>query len=55
MVKTAYASKPWAYRISKNYGWERVISPFNTFKTMVVSSFNAFMTYAFEFGSFLPP
>jgi len=34
MVKTAYASKPWAYRISKNHGWERVVSPFNDFKTM---------------------
>ena len=34
MVKTAYASKPWAYRIVKNHGWERVVSPFNVFKTM---------------------
>ena len=34
MVKTAYASKPWAYRITKIYGWERVVSPFNAFKTM---------------------
>jgi len=34
MVKTIYASKPWAYRISKNRGWERVVSPFNVFKTM---------------------
>ena len=41
MVKTAYASKPWAYIISKNHGWERVVSPFNDF-----------MTYASEFGSF---
>ena len=34
MVKTTYASKPWAYRIAKNRGWERVVSPFNAFKTM---------------------
>jgi len=35
MVRTAYASKPWAYRIAKkNHGWERVVSPFNAFKTM---------------------
>ena len=44
MVKTAYASKPWAYRIVKNHGLERAVSPFNDF-----------MTYAYESGSFLPP
>ena len=33
MVKTTYASKPWAYTIAKNHGWERVVSPFNVFMT----------------------
>ena len=34
MVKIAYASRPWAYRIVKNHGWERVVSPFNSFIPM---------------------
>ena len=29
MVKIAYASKPWASRIAKKHGWERVASRFN--------------------------
>ena len=59
MVKTTYASKPWAYRIAKKRGWERVVSPFNAFKTMDGRGWflhlMLFMTYASEFGSFLPP
>ena len=53
MVKTAYASKPWDYRIAKNHGWVKTtyVSKPQAYRIAknpgwerVVSTFNAFKT-----------